>query len=40
MRTYLEHGELYSVFFNDLYGKRIYKPVEICVFIADSLLYT
>ena len=36
----VQHRELYSIFCNDLYGKRIWKGIDVCVCITESLSCT
>ena len=39
--TAVEHRELYSIFHNDLYGKKKSKQrMNVCICVSDSLCYT
>ena len=40
VRTYLQHREIYSILYINLYGKRICKGLDICVCITDLLCWT
>ena len=34
------HRELYSIFYDNLYGKRIRKRMDMCTYITESLCRT
>ena len=39
LSMYVEHRKHYSILCNDLYGKRILKRVDICIYVTDSLCW-